>query len=399
MHYIAGVQKHKNIWLPMAAAGAASALVVTLALVVSSVGAATTTWVVDDDGKAVSGNCNSNTVTPYTTVSSAVAAASAGDKIKVCPGAYAENVLIDKELSIKGAEAGEPVESRTFADASESTITGLVTIQASDVKLEGFSLTNPGQGLGVIVKTAADNAFIKKNIVDTVGSLTFAGPVVGIYLELGPDGAEVLDNQISHIQSQTGSAQGVLIGDSTSGNPSLVTRVEGNLIKDIQSVSKGAYGIQANNGASTAPTATGYTELEAADNTIRNLSGNWVHAIGLEGETPNAEVEDNVISNLTDTNPTPISDTIGVFFEANPFFFTTEVRRNSLNVTSGSFGIAVHPILTAQYPSLKVDGECNWWGASNGPSTVGTGSGSMVGPGVDFKPWLKSFNLGKSCND
>jgi hypothetical protein len=90
---------------------------------------------------------------------------------------------------------------------------------------------------------------------------------------------------------------------------------------------------------------------------------------------------------------------VGVFFEGNPFFFTGEVNQNSLNVGPSAKGIAVHPALAAQYPSLSVDGECNWWGAANGPGVVGTGAGSMVSSNVDFTPWLKSSNLNRGCGD
>lgn len=357
------------------------------------------TLVVDDDGHATANNCNSGAVTPHTTVGSAIVAASVGDTVKVCPGTYSENVVIDKELNLRGAEADSSVKHRTFSDADESTISGLVTIQAPNVKLTGFSLTNPGQGLGAIVKTNGSGAVIKRNIVQTVGSATFGSPAVGVYLERGPDNVKVSGNKLSDIQSQSGSAQGILVGDSTSADPSLNTQINNNVISDITSITRGGYGIQLNNGASTVATATGYTEASINGNTIKNLSGNWAHGIGLEGETPNALIEENTIQNLTDTTPAPVSDVIGVFFEDNPFFFTAQVNQNSLDVVPGNYGIAIHPDLTTQYPSLSVDGECNWWGSRRGPGTVGTGNGSMVSSGVDFKPWLHSSDLGRKCGD
>jgi hypothetical protein len=392
------IQNTKPKWRAVSAVCVAAAILASVAFAAAA-SAATTTFVVDDDGQATAGNCNSSTATPYMTVSAGVAAAAPGDTVKVCPGAYTENVTVDKALYLKGARAGDWVGSRTFGAGNESTITGLVTISAADVNVDGFSLTNPDQDLGVLVKTAANNATVKKNILQTVGSNTFVGPTVGVYLELGPDQVTVSENKISDVQSQTGSAQGILVGDSTSADPSLEADLSDNTITNIASVTRGGYGIQVNNGASTAPAATGYTEVEVVGNTIRNLSGNWVHAIGLEGETPNAVVKWNTVSSLTDTNPTPVADAVAVFFESNPFFFTGAVNNNSLDVTDAGYGIAVHPTLTAQYPSLKVDGECNWWGASNGPGAVASGSGSLVSDGVDYKPWRKSSNIGRNCDD
>lgn len=328
----------------------------------------------------------------YTTIQEAVDDTSCST-IKVAKGDYIENVTITRGLTLKGAKAGSNVNSRTFDSANESTVTGLVTINAAGVTVDGFSLTNPGHGLGVVVKTAGNNAVIKKNIVDTVGDAAFASNGVGIYLETGPDNVKIEDNKISKIVSKP-SAQGILIGDSTSGNPSLGIRVIGNTISDITSTdNKGAYGIQANNGASSVSTATGYTTIKIRNNTIKNLTGRWVHAIGLEGDTPNVVVTQNIISGLNATSP----DNIGVFFEDNIFFFTGDVSRNSLAVGSTAVGIAVATPLTTLYPTLNVDGTCNWWGHKSGPGSVGTGSGSLVGPGVDFKPWLKSANLNSRC--
>lgn len=392
--HFSSTSKHKTKWGTYGARLATAAFATGLVMAVAHpAGATGMTFVVDADGHATNNNCNSATATPYVTVSAAITAAGAGDTVKVCPGSYTENVMIDKKLTVKGAQAGEDVEDRTFGDADESKITGLVTINAADVKLNGFSLTNPGQGLGVLVKVAGDNAVVTKNIIKTVGSNVFTSPTVGVYLELGPDGVTVSGNAISDIQSQTKSAQGVLVGDSTSANPSLNTRIDRNMISDITSVSRGAYGVQVNNGSDSALTSTGYAEVKIRGNTIKNLTGSWAHGIGMEGETPEYVVGHNTISSLTS------GASVGVFFEDNAFFFTGEVNHNSLDVGATSWGIAVATALSTHYPSLNVDGTCNWWGAANGPSTVGTGSGSQVGPNVDYKPWLKHANINKDCGD
>ena len=342
-----------------------------------------------------------NVPADYPTISAAVAVPTC-TTVRVAPGDYNESVVITREVKLRGAKSGVNVNSRTFDAVSESTIKGVagaaVTVDAKDVVVDGFSITNPNQGTGVVVKTAGENAIIKNNIVDTIGDATFAPNTVGIYLETGPDSVDVLGNKINNIQS-IASAQGILVGDSTSADPSLDTLIRKNVITNVTST-RGAYGIQLNNGARTPAqlaTATGYTEATVISNTIKDLKGEWAHGIGLEGETPNVVVTYNRISNLTDINPTPIADAIAVFFEANQFFFTAEVNRNSLDVAAANYGIAVHPALTTAYPSLSVDGECNWWGAASGPGPVGPGSGSKVTTGVDFNPWLKSANLDGKC--
>ncbi len=324
--------------------------------------------------------------------------------IKVAAGSYTENVTINRTLTLKGAKANVDVDSRTFGVASESKVAGLITVNGPSVNINGFSLTNPNQGLGVIVKTAGSGSVISNNIIDTVGGPTYNDNSVGVYLETGPDNVKVDGNKISNIQSGSlGSAQGILVGDSTSGNPSTGIRITDNSITNLTSGAKGAYGIQLNNGARLDPTATGYTTAKIKGNTIKTLTGNWAHGIGLEGDTPNVEVTKNVISGLVDSNPVGFNDAVAVTLQDNIFFFTADINRNSLAVGATAFGIGVQPALTTLYPTLEVDGSCNYWGAQNGPGpglgSVGTGSGSLVSTGVDYSPWLKSSKLKGDCGE
>ncbi|GMU20277.1 MAG: hypothetical protein AMXMBFR13_03740 [Phycisphaerae bacterium] len=68
-----------------------------------------TSWpppiMVDDDGMASVGSCDAND-TAHNTIGAAVAAASPGDTIYICPGVYAENVTLDKRLVLVGAGNG-----------------------------------------------------------------------------------------------------------------------------------------------------------------------------------------------------------------------------------------------------------------------------------------------------
>ncbi len=189
---------------------------------------------------------------------------------------------------------------------------------------------------------------IRNNFIDTVGNLA-AGTAQGIYLENGPDDVAILDNAFANLAANRSTA-GVLIGDTLATDPSNNVRIEGNTIQNVSSVIRGAYGVIANNVAGT-------PGLVVRDNVIDNLSGQWAHAIGLEGPTPGAVVEYNAISNIIDVSPTPANDAIAVFFEANPPYATAAVNRNSfVNV---AIGIAVHPALSTGL----ADGTCNWSGA------------------------------------
>jgi hypothetical protein len=321
--------------------------------------------------------------------------------IVVAPGAYAENVSIPRTLTLNGAQAGNPVAGRVSGGPLESTVTGanpvganpVITINAVNVHVDGFTLRNPvttGAAIGIDVKTAGGGALITNNFMDVINTtdLTVNGTAQAVYLETGPDNVQILGNDIRNIGSPR-SAKGVHIGDSNSPNPSTNIVIAGNTITNITSASRGAYGISINNGNG----ATMNSGLEIRNNTIRNLNGGtgWVHAIGLEANTPGVVVRGNSISNLV---PVTSGNTIAVWFESENTSFTTgHVNENNLDVTIVNFGIAVDPALSGG----PLDGTCNWWGDPNGPGPVGPGLGAKVSPNVDFTPWLSAPSPNGAC--
>ncbi|PYI84859.1 MAG: hypothetical protein DME26_12495, partial [Verrucomicrobia bacterium] len=327
--------------------GFLSVMMLTVLLFLQGQAWATTRWVdAAALGPAPGSGCGINA--GYKTIQAAVTVSSSGDTIMVCAGAYPENVaIIVANLTLKGVQAGNPVAGRTFAVA-ESTVTGMITIQAVNVTIDGFSLANPGQSTGILIKTAGDNASIINNIIDGIGGASFAGNTQAIYLENGPDNVRVVGNKISHVEGIASSNGGIFIGDSTSPNPSLNILIEGNSISDIHSVNRGAYAIHVNNGASTAPSAIGYATVTIRNNTIDNLvGGGWTHAIGLEGDTPGVLVIGNSISTLVAP-----SDAVAVWFEDNPSFGTAKVNENNFDVTIAAYGIAVQPALILAHPAF-----------------------------------------------
>ena len=70
---------------------AALAVIGLMAIWPQAAGASPSTLVVDDDGMATVADCNAPDPT-YVTITAAIAAASPGDTIKVCPGLYNEQV-------------------------------------------------------------------------------------------------------------------------------------------------------------------------------------------------------------------------------------------------------------------------------------------------------------------
>jgi hypothetical protein len=312
--------------------------------------------------------------------------------IVVAPGTYFENVTIPRTLTLNGAQAGNAATGRV---GPESTVIGIAItgavpvfkIAASNVTIDGFSVTDPfvasGAAVGIDVKNVVNGAVIKNNIVDTVMTpdLSGNGTAQAIYLEAGPDNVQILGNDLRNVHSNR-SAKGVTIGDSNSTDPSQNIVIRGNSIENITSDSRGAYGVSINNGSSPIGT-TANSGLVIQNNTISTLTGGgWVHAIGLEANTPGVLVTGNSVNPLT----SPSSDAVAVWFEANPSASTANVNENNFDVTIAAYGIAVNPTGTG---TGDVDGSCNWWGDPNGPGPVGPGAvGAKVSPRVIYSPWL-----------
>jgi hypothetical protein len=374
------------------AAIALAAIGVSLLGVPSVAAAGSTLWVNDNAATYLVPPGSSCTHADYPTIKLAVAAAVAAggtvDTIKVCAGNYPEGVVaIPIKLALLGAQAGHPYWGRTFGGPNESTVTGNFTVNAPNVRIDGFSITNPAFN-GITVKTAGNDARIVSNLLHKIGTATLTANAAPIYLENGPDRVKVVGNWIKDVQSVP-TAQGVLIGDSTASDPSVGIVVALNLIEKVTSAN-GAYGVQANNGASTAATATGYTTAWIAANRIRDLNGTrWVHAIGLEGDTPNTLVIGNWISTIL----SPTGNRVAVYIEDDPSAPSVHVNYNDFDVTSSAFGMFVHPTTT---PPGTVDGECNWWDSRDGPGLVGPGHGAHV-----YRPWLRSPAWGhdRHCGD
>ncbi len=335
------------------------------------------------------GPCSVPSVFPfYPTIQSAVNDVNC-NPINVAPGGYVENVTIGRTLTLNGAQVGNPAPGRVGA---ESIVQGanpvggnpVIKINAGNVRIDGFTLKNAitsGAAIGIQVRPAGTGVIIN-NIIDGVNTTdtTSQGAAQAIYLENGPDNVQVLANDLKNIQSAR-SAKGVHIGDASSTNPSTNVVIEGNSIENVTSTARGAYGVSINNGDGS----TVNSGLVIRNNTITNLVGaGWVHAIGLEADTPGVLVTDNSINPLV----SPSSDAVAVWFEANPSFGTAKVNENNFDVTIAAYGIAVQPALIVAFPNSIVDGTCNWWGDPNGPGPMGPGAGAKVSSNVAYTPWL-----------
>jgi parallel beta-helix repeat protein len=190
---------------------------------------------VSPHGSAGAAGRNCGTAT-FWSINAAVAAASAGGTVVVCPGTYAEDVLVPKSLTLLGQNA--------TIDATN--LENGIQVVASNVSVSGFTLENAnGEGLLVGIDSLAD-----------IGLLPESGPVISnvtidhvkaINDNKGFNGTEASNCKYPgdcgggiHLQvtehstvsnSQTsGNADGILLTDDYGPNGYNV--IDGNLVTD-----------------------------------------------------------------------------------------------------------------------------------------------------------------------
>jgi fibronectin-binding autotransporter adhesin len=121
------------------------------------------TFTVDDSGSA-----------NFLTISAAVAAAADGDTIQVAAGNYAEQVTVNKSLTILGAQAGQDARVRSVPLSAESVTTGVAgstvfVISASGVTIDGFVVQGHANanpiGASIYMQPGFSGTQLKNNIV------------------------------------------------------------------------------------------------------------------------------------------------------------------------------------------------------------------------------------------
>ncbi|HSK22153.1 MAG TPA: carboxypeptidase regulatory-like domain-containing protein [Egicoccus sp.] len=333
------------------------------------------------------GNGLGNPRQPLGSLSTAVGGLVNGGDLEVRTGTYVGNVTFDAPMTLRAV--GEP------------HVQGLVTITSPGFTFSGFEVTNPTGTLGLSVR--ASGVTVSDNVFQDIGTSTTGG-VSAIYVQTtqaDTDDVVISDNLITNI-GHTGtnaSHKGIFVGDSTSNHVVSGLRITDNVISDIHANDnqfsaggRGVNGIQVNAGYSTSPLHAGYvTGMVIADNHISNLSGHWVHAIGLEAPTPDAQVTGNTITDLraskraNETVPADFDDEAGVFFEGNPDAGSVVVTQNAFS--DMVYGVAIHPAMTG-FADL-IDATRNWWGP-DGPSGMRLGTEDALTAPFTYAPWLSS---------
>lgn len=110
------------------------------------------TLVVAQDGMGSAASCDDLAPTAYTTIQGAVTAAAANDIVRVCPGVYDEQVVIDKPIRVLGVTGAivnpTPVVANTTSLFSGAAMAAIVLVKdTTRATVDGLTVDGAGNGI------------------------------------------------------------------------------------------------------------------------------------------------------------------------------------------------------------------------------------------------------------
>lgn len=378
----------------------------------------------------------------YSTITAAIAHASAHDTIKVWPGTYAEDVVVNKPLSLVGDEHNRPV-----IDASGRSngiyVDGLDNPGLRGVVVDGFAVQNANFE-GILLTNAAFVTIVGNQVNGNDRSLNFAAQSCaglpafetaegedcgeGIHLS-GVRHSTIANNRVFNnsggilLSDDTGATHHNLItGNLVAANPfdcgitlashppAAITGagaplgVFRNTVSGNLSSRNGLKGEGAGIGIfDSVPGAQNYANV-VVGNTSTN---NRLPGVAMHSHTPGQNLDNNVIiGNRISGNGADMEDAATPGPAGINVFGVSPVRGTIISqniVSDESVDIAVNTPARvdvhlndlfgrntglANLGTGTVDATENWWGCFRGPGAHGCTS--VSGPNVLFEPWLTS---------
>ena len=379
----------------------------------------------------------------FSSIGAAVAAASADDTIKVAEGTYKEDVIIDKSLSLIGAN-----QKRTIIDASRLS---------NGIYIDGID--NPGLSNVVVSNFKVENANFEGILVANASSVTIKNCMIllndrnqttapscpgipsfetgesfdcgeGLHLT-GVDHSIVANNTIEEntggilLSDDTGTTHdNTIMGNMVMNNPfdcgitlasypaaaltgsSSPLGVFNNTIAANSSLNNGLVVPGAGAGVGIFDSVPG---AKAYGNTVihNRIEGNGLPGVALHSHTPGQNLNDNMIignrinGNGQDTSDAATTGPTGInIFGVSPITGTV-ISQNVITHESLDIVVSTPSDVEADNNDLHgagrvgvqnvgagtVDATNNWWGCKDGPGVYPCSN--VNGPGtVLFSPWL-----------
>lgn len=374
-------------------------------------------------------------------IQAAVAAASAGDTIRVAEGTYYEDVSVTKPLFLVGAH-----EHNTIIDAT-GLVNGIAITGTSDVGVTGFTVKN-AETAGIWI-TNSSRVTISSNIVEDNDKGLIPGPPPTCPALNGTPFAQgeafdcgegvflsAVDHSVLSGNTVTGNAGGILITDDTGpthdnfiSDNSVVRNTEldcgitlpshsgAGVFHNTVSGNNSSY----NGGPGVGIFAPGPGSKAYGNVVINNrLRGNGLPGVtmhnhaapgvnGVPAFLPPVMFDDNMVlgndisDNSQDFEDAATSGPTGInIYSVAPMMGTiisqNVIHQEALDIVVNVPAMGMMPAAQAHLNNLPgrvglqnagaavVDATENWWGCSRGP--LSQGCSKVLGSGVVFQPWL-----------
>ena len=408
-----------------AAAMVAVALVFLVGVPVAS--AASTLYVNSTTG-VDSGACG-GAATPCRTIQQGVNNASPGDTIQVAAGTYAESVVVDRSVTLDGAQAGHAgTATRAASTAGETVLAaGNIDVESSDVTIDGFTFANPGNQ--VCAGCNAFNSFsgvtVENDVfvgyqTDFFGPWQVSGPVGVNHVAdtvvtrnyFSSPGIDLGDYGGAVVQWFDGGCTGAVVSDNTFDS------ADASALSDIyfwcdsnEGETTGTITVSGNNDRATGSTdfalfthIGGSAEVDVRNNTVSmtsngstviyfstdpglahvDISGNTVHGSPYRAVklNPGAAIPGTVSITGNDFSGNGVGVYVGSGSLASGA--SVAVQGNNLADETGDT-LGEGPDGVYNRSGVTVDATDNWWGCNTGPNTPGCSN--TEGP-VNSTPWL-----------
>jgi nitrous oxidase accessory protein NosD len=291
--------------------------------------------------------------THYFKIQTAVNMATPGAVVKVCPGIYAEQITINKSLTLLGIKNGT-MDAPTIVSPDAG-----VTAQTTD--LSGFPTAAQ-----IFVDTASDVTISHLTIDGSNSQLSGCGTnLVGIYFKnsSGTISSNALRNQILDPADQ-GCQDGLAINVESAGTSSIA--ITGNSVRNYDKNGITVSGIGGVAGPQASVTSNTVIGLGA---TLATPQNGIQIAFGASGTVSGNKVADNIFTNPPCGGGTPEPPCFGS--SGILIYASAGVKVSGNTVTSTQFGI-----VPASDPSL---------GTANGTTITGNHvAGTQSGDGIDL---------------
>jgi hypothetical protein len=352
-------------------------------------------------------------------IQAAITAAAAGDVICLDPGLYSPlaKININKSVTLQGPQFGVdprpssgttriPGDTLTEAiiDGTAGGLSGIIVITADYVVLDGLQVRNGNGDLidsesgtptggtilqyNIINNATGDEAIQLRAVTDGIIAYNHIFNIAqdGINMCCGSTGGTIQFNEV-HDNSSENAA--IYIYDAD-----LMT-IECNLVYDVYDNDGIKLGTK---GGGDALVSGGSILYNTVNNTAQDGITVYTSDVTVEGNDVSYSSSENgaiyiawAVSNITITENNVHDNTLNSSKWGDPgaIMIGTAVDAATVLVNNNNItGNSVNGVTNKAAGIL--DAEDNWWGAADGPSAVGPGSGDNVSTNVDFDPWLSS---------